>query len=222
MSRRGAAAVAVIESGPISFDGLVRQVLRLKQDVAGNLWRMGKCLTRIEKSDKWRAKHKNWDAFTKATFDLTGHYCYKLMDVADAFSEQDVLECGATKLVRILPVPKEHRGRFLEEARTSSCAELRASLNQFTLERTQSEGRVLPTRESGRKHQHRTREVFYLAPNEQIVALYAGSPTSGTRAKRIEDRPAGRILIGGKAYIVSLRAGEHGLVLGVKVDPNGT
>lgn len=203
---------------PSDSPALIAEILRLKADIGRNLWRMGKCLARLEENEaSWKPKYKRWEVFTQDVLGLTGHYCHKLADVVNQFSEEEVLECGATKLIRILPVPKEHRAQFVEKARTASCSELRADLNRFTVERVKSEGRLLPTRDTGRRVQRRTREILYLEPGEQIVALYAGSPRSGTRAKRVEDRPAGRAVLGGKAYVISLRSSESGLVVGIKL-----
>lgn len=200
-------------------DSLIAEIRRLQFEVGENLWRMGRYLARLrEREDWWKPKYERWDAFTRAELNLTGGYAYKLIDVAKNFTEKQVRECGATKLVRILPVPPEERARFIKQSRTSSSLELRASINRFTMDRAAgTPAGVLPTRITGRKAQRRSRKILHLDAAEQLVALYASK--GDRRAKSIDDRPIGRLVLAGKAYLFAVRATEQGLVLAVKLEP---
>lgn len=202
---------------------LLEEVRALQASVGQNLWRMGRCLARLREHESWwMPRYGSWKAFTLAELNITGGYAYKLIDVAKNFTEKQVRDCGATKLVRILPVPAEHRGQFLREARYASASELRASVNRFTLSRASAApAGVIPNRETGRRASSRTRKVAHVDASERVVvALYSRTPQGGVRAKRIEDSPMGRAILGRTAYTFSLRMSDQGLSLYIALEPD--
>lgn len=211
--------MTLVASAPTSLAGMVAEVRGLQARVGESMWLLGKALARLEKSGKWREKHARWNDFTQAEFQLTGQYVRRLIDVSENFSERQVRECGTSKLIKILPVPAERRGEFVKLATTASASEVRASVNRFQLKRAKEHpAGIVLRRETGRPSAI-GRKIMHIDAEERTVALYA-SDSATRRAKRLEDRPWGRVLLGGKAYLAEVRLMDQGLVLGLTQEPD--
>ena len=202
----------------VDLEAMVAEARQLQADIGRNIWKLGKVLARIETSRAWKRTYKRWDDFTMTELRMTGGYVRKLIDVAANFTERQTVECGTAKLIKILPVPTGQRGPFVALAKEKSLTQVRAAVNRFNIENypeLPGGGRVLPARETGRKFQKLTRAVItHVDSAEHVVRLYRGKSTD--RAMSIADTPRGWVNLGGKVYIVRLRATAEGLFLGVK------
>jgi len=128
----GTVAVQIDER---ALDTSVARVQALKSESAGSLWELGSEIKKLHDTDLWKQrttekgapKWRSWGQFCEAELGISPQYAYKLMDVAEVYSREQVRTLGATKLHITLQVPKEHRARLLAEAeKGKSVSELRA------------------------------------------------------------------------------------------------
>lgn len=208
---------------PESLDAMVAEIRHLQAAMARNAWRMGRLLGRINEDTKlWKAKYGAWGDFTERELQMTGGYAYRLIDLSKTFSEAQVESYGSTKLIKILPVPKEHRAGLLRIAKTGTVKEVRAAANLVTLDLAKKLplGARIENRDTGRAGASKSRRVAgarcitHVDAAEQVAKLFIGK--SSDRAMTVDDSPRGWVNIGGKVYILRLRNTPEGLVIGVK------
>lgn len=106
------------------LDDAVKRVQALKVESAGSLWELGTEVRRIHSLGLWKLRtteggkpvHKAWGAFCESELGMSPTYAYKLIDVAEVYSREQVRTIGVAKLHVTLQVPKEHRDKLLERA----------------------------------------------------------------------------------------------------------
>lgn len=106
------------------LDAAVENVRRLKTESAGSLWELGTEIRRIftlklwtqRADEKGAPRYKAWGTFCETELGISPTYAYKLTDVAEAYSREQVRALGAAKLHVTLLVPKEHREKLLSLA----------------------------------------------------------------------------------------------------------
>ena len=107
-----------------TLDVAVARIQALKSDSAGSLWELGSEIKSLYDSSLWKQRTdekgaprwRSWGQFCEAELGVGAPYAYKLMDVAQVYSRDQVRSIGATKLHITLQVPKEHRERLLAGA----------------------------------------------------------------------------------------------------------
>jgi hypothetical protein len=106
------------------LDAAVATVQKLKSESAGSLWELGTEIRRIYTTKLWTQRvdergaprYKAWSQFCDSELGISPTYAYKLTDVAEAYSREQVRLLGAAKLHVTLLVPKEHRDKLLNSA----------------------------------------------------------------------------------------------------------
>lgn len=106
------------------LDAAVQRVQALKVESAGALWDLGTEVRRIHSLGLWKLRadekgapqHKAWSSFVENELGISTTYAYKLIDVAEVYSREQVRTIGVAKLHVTLQVPKEHRDKLLAQA----------------------------------------------------------------------------------------------------------
>lgn len=140
------AAVKVAKAEPPSKYSLkdlndsVAEVTALKQSLMRDYHALGTKILEIYSKDLWKLRrdengniaYTNWKKFCEAELGLSGQHAYRLMDVANAFSEDDIKAVGTTKLGFVLQVEEgPMRDKLLQTAKDgASAGELRQQLQE--------------------------------------------------------------------------------------------
>jgi hypothetical protein len=191
------------------LDAAVERIQHLKQRATESIWELGTELRGIFDKRLWKTRqnaeggpaYTTWGAFCEAELGISSTYSYKMMDVAQAYTREQVRQIGATKLSLTLQVPREAREKLLTAAASG------ATVRQLT-EMVVETGRIRP--ETGRTARggggtHKTsgrtgrKKVRFMAP--QLLGrseLYPAS-ISGKHAKFRISHPIAceEMLVGG-------------------------
>lgn len=138
-----AAKVIVVEPLPEgvtvqALDKGVAEVQRLKGEAGVGMWALGRKIAELYDQQQWKARmtaestpaYKSWNAFVVAELGMTAANAYSLMDVAKAFTADDVRAFGTTKLGLVLQAPEEKRPALLEAAKTHSTRDLQKKVQE--------------------------------------------------------------------------------------------
>lgn len=106
------------------LDAAVERIQHLKQRATESIWELGTELRAIFDKRLWRTRqnaeggpaYTTWGAFCEAELGISNTYSYRMMDVAAAYTREQVRQIGATKLSLTLQVPREAREKLLEAA----------------------------------------------------------------------------------------------------------
>lgn len=191
-----------------------------KGEAAKSHWRIGKLIAENHSRALWKlrldesgkAKYKSFNSFCESELKISPAHAYNLMDIARAFTEQQVSEFGPAKLGLVLQVPPEDQPKLLEAAGSASKRELEKKVKE-TKERNKAEGKK-PTAKEGRKdmskavekstatgkgapkkHQSETITVASIVGTTQ-VQLFSGAGKKGEQpkpAKKLTEQPWGRL-----------------------------
>jgi len=112
------------------LDKGVKQVAKLKAQAAKDLHALGVEILNLFKHELWKLRvsdgkpvHTNWKKFCAEELGMSHTYAYKLMDVANAFTDEDMKEIGTTKLGLALQVEEgPMRDKLLASARAGASA----------------------------------------------------------------------------------------------------
>jgi hypothetical protein len=122
------------------LDAAVAAIHELKARATESLWDLGNDIGKLHKSGLWKIrrsddgspKYKSWGQFTESELGITQGYSYKLMDVAGAYSRDQLRQFGPSKLYLSLTVPPEARKVVLQQIEEgASVSELRTLREQI-------------------------------------------------------------------------------------------
>jgi hypothetical protein len=213
------------------LDEAVRKVHELKLVASERMWELGAAIKHIFDNELWKQRstdgvprYKTWGQFCEAELGITHSYSYKLMDVAEYFTREEVKQLGATKLAITMRVPKgELRTRMLKAAQDgASVADLDRLAEAIGKEKrdTGRKGKGgaaahKPTaNKGGRKPEKIT--VAMLVARIEVPLFKHDAP--GKRAKSLADMPVGeeRMLNGVKQRFVVTKEPTGDLMLVVE------
>jgi hypothetical protein len=115
--------VTVDEAAEIQkLDQQVHDVVVLVAGADATQWLLGRKIQEVEEGKAWRLRkddhgkpaYRSFGQFCVAEFELSASQCYRLVDVAKAFTEDQVREIGTTKLTTVLKLPESDRAAFVE------------------------------------------------------------------------------------------------------------
>lgn len=113
------------------LDKAVERVIQCKKVAAVGLWALGEELKKINESKLWKlrtvkgkAAYTSFDQFCDTEAKISHTYAYQLIEIAKAFTEQDVSKFGTSKLTLMLKVAPEDLPAVREKAATSTKREL--------------------------------------------------------------------------------------------------
>jgi hypothetical protein len=112
----------------LDLDAAVKRVHAMKADSASSLWELGMEVRSIHTLSIWKLRvnekgkpaYSTWGSFCEKELQIGPTYAYKLMDVAVAYSREQVRALGAAKLHVTLQVPKEHRKALHDAAQAGA------------------------------------------------------------------------------------------------------
>lgn len=194
------------------LDTSIKAIEELKSSIWRNGWKMGQLVREIRDKHLWKQrsdengkpKYKSFEQFCPNELGFSDNQAYRMMDVSERFTEEQVRKFGTTKLSLVLEAPKEDQDRILEEkvAKNASSAEVREAVKKARAEKK------VTTRETGRKKTPKGKAP----PKKQAkpgsarkdnitVASIEGTKTvklfkkesPEVRAKRIGDTPTGTL-----------------------------
>lgn len=178
-----------------SVDASVRRIEELKAQGAKSLWQIGDELRNVYERETWRQRHaegdpsklayRSFNAWVEKECHFTTRYALELINVAAAFTEDEVIEVGVTKLEVIARVPDEWKGLLLERVKKGmKRAELVEQAKALT-------GASSTPRDTGRKG--------FRAGKEKVAPPTAAAAKAKAKAKAAklgkERRPDGSIAI---------------------------
>lgn len=173
----------------------VRRIEELKAQGAKSLWQIGDELRNVYERETWRQRHvegdptklvyRSFNAWVEKECHFTTRYALELINVAAAFTEDEVIEVGVTKLEVIARVPDEWKGLLLERVKKGmKRAELVEQAKALT-------GASSTPRDTGRKG--------FRAGKEKVAPPTAAAAKAKAKAKASklgkEQRPDGSIAI---------------------------
>lgn len=176
-------------------DASVRRIEELKAQGAKSLWQIGDELRNVYERETWRQRHvegdpsklayRSFNAWVEKECHFTTRYALELINVAAAFTEDEVIEVGVTKLEVIARVPDEWKGLLLERVKKGmKRAELVEQAKALT-------GASSTPRDTGRKG--------FRAGKEKVAPPTAAAAKAKAKAKAAklgkERRPDGSIAI---------------------------
>jgi hypothetical protein len=220
------ASVAIAATtGERKLDDALARIEAIKAGVMVSLWGIGKQIKVIYDAQLWlqrtkdgKPAHKSFDAFVHhelGGFSKTTSYW--LMDIAEAFNEQEVLLYGKSKLALLLKAPKEDRSILLDKVKaglkgsalTEAVNKSREEKGQYvrdtprttdSLGRDQSAQRagVSKKAKDGKKAKARGDSITVAKIlGRQQVKLWARSEKKGAeptkRARKLGDKPCGAL-----------------------------
>lgn len=102
----------------------VERINRLKLDAAKNIWELGhevkknydSELWKCRKTDKGQIAYRNWKQFCTGELGMSATHAYNLMNIAAAFTREQIASLGATKLGVALQLPEPMRSKLVEMA----------------------------------------------------------------------------------------------------------
>jgi len=215
------AVVAATLTGEKKLDEALKRIEALKGGVTVSLWGVGREIKVIYDAQLWlqrtedgKPAHKSFDAFVhKELGGFSKSTTYWLMDIAEAFTEAQVLAYGRTKLGLILKAPKEDRALLLDKVKagigkralSEEVDKARAEAGEYVREtgrttdslgRDQSEQRAGVGKKAKAK-KAKVGDVITIAKilGRQQVKLWAKPDKKGAepskRARKILDKPFG-------------------------------
>lgn len=204
-----AAIVKVPEALPVGvtvekLDHAVADVSRLKGEAGVAGWALGKKIAEIYDGQLWKARthadgtpmYKHWNQFCQGELNMVPGNAYNLMDVAKAFTADQVQALGTTKLGFILKAPPEAQPQLLEAAATHSKRELEKKVAAVKTGRRDTGRKATPAGVPGAKGLKSKKDNITVAAiaKKHTVPLFC-KPERGQepskRARKLGDVPVG-------------------------------
>lgn len=221
----------------------VKDIVALKAGAEASAWLLGKRVGELFDLKIWRARtgekgkpaYANFGQFVKAEIDLSSSQCYRLIDIAKGFTEEQVRKIGSTKLNHVLRLKVEDRsplvGRIQRE--NMSVAEVRDFVRAKDTTRRETGRQQIPPGQPGANRKFPEGTVATaVAPGERYVNLYKkahtgelpeGFPSDQEPARSVDDVPFGVLDLPNNLRLeFQLISGDAGLVLSIatrRIDP---
>jgi len=227
------------------LDQTVKEIVALKAGADATQWLLGQKIREVYEESPWRLRrddkskplYKSFGQFCAEEIELSAAYCYKLIDVAKFFTEQQVRSLGSTKLYPALKVPESDRPAFVTkiEKNSLSLRDILTEVKQLTPARRDTGRRPTPDGTPGgnrgqSRHLPEGALTVVIATGVKSLPMYC-RPTTGKitelgdqkKAKSIDDKPICVYdLPGDLRMIFQVLEGSTGLVLKIetqKIDP---
>lgn len=197
-----------------AYADAVADLLRFKSNIRVGWWHMGKRLGEVEKSGVWRMKHASFAEFAQAEVSLAATTVKDAIDLARDYTEEQVRQFGASKLMLVMRAPTEDgKEKLLDSAKQgASLREMRAELGEQKAAHQAETGKE-HVRDTGRGKgggAHggpKVDKMDKVAPKGRLTALWVEGKTykaellkkTGDLAKRkdLADKPSGLIEMNG-------------------------
>lgn len=139
------APVAIVEVLPegVTVEALesgVANYRKIRDASYGNFWDLGQAVRAIFEGQLWKARRddagtgprfKNFDAFAREELGVTNVQALKYIEVSKAYTREEVIALGTSKLGLVLDAPAEARPKLLEAAKGgASKADLAAAVKE--------------------------------------------------------------------------------------------
>lgn len=205
---------AVVKYNVDDLDKTVSAINTLKSAIWSNGWKMGKLITELRDKQLWKLRNEDgkpkyltFESFCKSELGFSDNQAYRLMDVAERFTEEQVKKFGTTKLSLILEAPKEDQDKILEEhvAKNASSAEVREAVTKARKEKgvTRRDTGRKKTPKSGKAASPPKKKAKGASPKRDKITVAALEGTKTVKlfkrehpevvAKRIADEPVGTL-----------------------------
>jgi len=210
------------------LNNAVQRVVELKSNTAADMWKLGEELKGIHERQLWKlrvddsgkCRYRSFEVFCAQEIGMSGTQCYKLIDIANQFNEDQVRKFGTTKLGLVLQAPKEDQAELLKEAESTSSRQLvekvRAKREEKGVEKRDT-GRKATPKSKGRASEH---IAIATVLGRKTIALFAKPASKKDDLKpatSLEDQPFGMDdLSNGVRELFSIRktaSGELQLVI---------
>jgi hypothetical protein len=183
------------------LDKAVEHAIELKHDTQRSVYRLAKHVTHIYETQMWKARRiegaskynasSGFGRFIVEEVGITPQWAYQLMDMAKAFSEEDVAAIGPTKLTIILLAPKESREKILEMVRDGDLST--SDVKELVSSEREEKGAPNRNEESGRRGTGSKGDTLKPKEKKILVAQMLGHQTielfkKKTFAKKTKER----------------------------------
>ncbi len=136
----------------------VESIAAAKGMAAKSHWVIGKLIAENYDKALWKLRvghdekplYKSFNSFCENELKISAAHAYNLMDIARAFTEEQVTKFGPSKLGLVLQVPPEDQAKLLEQAAGASKRELEKKVKE-TKEKNKKEGKATSAPKEGRK-----------------------------------------------------------------------
>ena len=187
------------------LDAAVADVQAAKSRGAVAMWDLGVKIAKIYDEALFKSRldddgspsYKGFEAFCAAELGMSHTNAFSLMDVAKAYTSEQVTKLGTTKLSLVLKAPEESREEILGKAANKSVREVADEVKAARKEKG------APAPKSDRKQPHgdmgasarkskRAEGTIDLPARKLSITLLT---ESGKPAKRLADEPAGEVVV---------------------------
>lgn len=221
----------------------IKRVGAAKSAAVTSYWDLGDAILNCYRGDLWKQMRdeqglpmfRSFKSFCEGALQMNSQYAYKVMQVANSYTRQDVEQVDASKLGAMLRLPEGERQKLLDETK-----EKKLSLREVTNE-VKERSKGLPAqpgagktgprgaansagkddeapKQKAKKETHtltvvrRTRVQLFHGKN-----FKSGAPEN-KRAKRLADMPVGEFeTLNGQKVRVVLSQDAKGMVLAIEV-----
>ena len=187
------------------LDAAVADVQSAKARGAVAMWDLGAKIARIYDEQLFKSRladdgkpvYKGFEAFVVAELGMSHTNAFSLMDVAKAFTSEQVAKLGTTKLSLVLKAPDESREEILGKAAHKSVREVADEVKAARAEK----GKPAPKSDRKQPHGDTGEKVRKAKRAEGTIDLPARKLSitllteSGKPAKRLADEPAGEVVV---------------------------
>lgn len=176
-------AVSLVVGTISDLDERVKRIDEIKMQAVASFWDLGNEVRAIYEQNLWELRkdpdgnprYPSWNRFCSEELKFTSQYAGTLMDVSKAYTRDDAMVIGPTKLRLLLQVPDEHKAEFIERAKTLPRSELVEHVKKVTnaaKAKAAERGEEIAPRETGRQG--------FKAGKEKVVP-----PKGKTREERV-------------------------------------
>jgi len=222
-----------------ALDKAVNAIHTLKGESSRSMWRLGSKIHELFEKHLWKARqseagkgaYTSFNGFCTSELGMSAANAYKMMDISQAFSEDDVMKFGPSKLGLILEVPEGDRQKLLDVAEKKSKREVAADV-QKVKKGAAKDGATPTKRKTGRKEMPAGKPraaapsadkitVAQIEGNRRVLLFKRpekGDTSEPKPAKKLADQPYGSMDLanGVRMFFSVVEAPSGQLVLQVK------
>jgi hypothetical protein len=235
-------ALTVTKFVESDLDGAVAKILAFATQTQSCLWNYANEIRTVHESQLWRLRtaegksvystEASFSSFVRNELGISVQYAYKLIDVAKAYTPDDVAQVGPTKLMLLLQAPEPQRESLLTEVKgeNSSVSEVRdkvasAREKHGKPDRNKESGRKqLPEKMKGKEAKPKTKKIVITdIEGKKRVTLYSKESFKTDTPKpaiSMRDSPVGVLMLQNNVFmtfaIMTNAQGEYLLSIDTK------
>ncbi len=123
-----AAPAELVEPSEQDLNRRVKEIAALKAGTEAAGWLLGRKIKELYDLKVWRARssekggpaYRTFNQFASAELGYSGSQAYRLMDVAEQFTEEQVRRIGTTRLIPLLRLKEEDRAKLVYDIQKSN------------------------------------------------------------------------------------------------------